>query len=160
YESITLSAVTDDDRAKTFAPPEKWLQAGARRVRVVEVNEKLELHVARPTIDLRFRVTLLPSPSGQPLRVNIKGLNCFVAKPGGRPTPAIVADCDGAADFVSTSRELIGAARWSFGRLRVTDRGADRVFDVDGAELVIPSPAGSQALALDLASPSFASSDL
>ena len=145
-ESITVEATFDSDRGgQSIAPPEQWLQVAGRRVRIVETHEKLDLAI--PTsrgVDVRFRVTLLPTRG--PLRVNIKGLNCFVGRPGGALSPALTADADGSADFVSTQKEHVGTLAWSLG----APRGASRVFPVATGELVVPFPQGQQALLLEL----------
>jgi hypothetical protein len=145
-ESITVEATFDEDRgAQSVAPPERWLDVAGRKVRIVETHEKLDLSV--PTargVDMRFRVTLLPAR--EQLRVNLKGLNCFVRRAGATLSPALVADSDGTADFVSTQKESLGTVAWTFGM----PRGAARVFPVAGGELVVPFPQGHHALALEL----------
>ncbi len=150
-DSISVQASFDGDReedraAQSIEPPEHWLDVAGRRVRLVETHEKLDLAV--PTargVDVRFRVTLLPGRGGQ-LRVNVKGLNCFVGRPGGAISPALVADADGVAELVSTQKESLGSLGWSFGAVR----SDSRVFPVAHGELVVPFPQGSHALALEL----------
>jgi serine/threonine-protein kinase len=146
-ESITVEATFDEDQAaQSIAPPEQWLDVAGRRVRVVETHEKLDLTIPTATgVEVRFRVTLLPG-RGLQLRVNIKGLNCFVGRPGAAISPAIVADADGTADLVSTQKESVGSVGWSFGAIR----GEARVFAVALGELVVPFPQGAHALALEL----------
>jgi serine/threonine-protein kinase len=146
-ESITVEASFDEDQAaQSIAPPERWLEVAGRRVRIVETHEKLDLAVpSERGVDVRFRVTLLPG-RGQQLRVNIKGLNCFVGRPGAAISPALAADSDGTAELVSTHKENLGGLGWSFG----TVRGEARVFPVAQGELVVPFPQGSHALALEL----------
>ncbi|HEY1691096.1 MAG TPA: serine/threonine-protein kinase [Polyangiaceae bacterium] len=146
-ESITVEATFDDVRGagQAIAPPERWLDVAGRRVRIVETHEKLDLAI--PTmrgVDVRFRITLLPTRG--PLRVNLKGLNCFVARPGGAYSSALTAEVDGSADFLSTQKEHLGTLSWSFGLIR----GPGRVFPVSQGELVVPFPQGHQALALEL----------
>jgi serine/threonine-protein kinase len=146
-ESISVEPSFDEERsAQSVAPPEHWVTVADRRVRLVETHEKLDLAV--PTakgVDVRFRVTLL-AVRGDHLRVNLKGLNCFVGRPGASLSPALVADADGTADLVSTQRELLGSVTWSLGFVR----GAARVFPVAQGELVVAFPQGAHALALDL----------
>jgi len=145
-ESITVEATFDSDKgAQSVAPPERWLSVGGRRVRIVETHERLDLSV--PTekgVDVRFRITLLPAR--EQLRVNLKGLNCFVRRSGATLSPALVADSDGTADLVSTHKENLGTVSWTFG----STRGASRVFPVAKGELVVPFPQGHHALALEL----------
>ena len=95
---------------------------------------------------MRLRVTLLPG-RGTHVRVNLKGLSCFVATSGGAASPALVTDSAGAADLVSARGERFGFVRWSFGEIQ---RDA-RVFGIAGAELVVPFPQGEQAVAIELA---------
>jgi len=149
-ESITLETVPADlhavaGSAQSIAPPERWVDVSGRRVRVVETHEKLDLAVPAGKGEVRFRVTLLPGRGSQ-LRVNLKGLNCFVGRPGAPPSPALVTDADGIADFVSVQREHLGTIAWSFGVLQ----GGSRSFPVAQGEVVVPFPQGLHALALDL----------
>jgi len=112
-------------------------------VRYAVVHEALDLaFVDRQGGEVRFRVTLLPAGQG----INVKGLSCFVARPGARPTPAIGANSDGILHFVSTAKVDLGEVAFSFGRQ--TPEG--RVFVVGGAELLVPYPEGNQAVALQL----------
>jgi hypothetical protein len=141
-----VEATFDGDReAQSVAPPERWLDVGGRRVRIVETHERLDLSI--PTakgVDVRFRITLLPAR--EQLRVNLKGLNCFVRRAGATVSPALVADSDGTADLVSTQKENLGTLSWTFG----STRGPSRVFPVAKGELVVPFPQGHHALALEL----------
>jgi hypothetical protein len=117
-----------------------------RKVRVVSTSERLDVSVPTPGgIDLRLRVTLLPA-QGASFKVNLKGLNCFVGRPGASPSPALVTDSDGAADLVSPRKERLGGLVWSFGNLR----GSSRVFPVAQGEVVIPFPHGQHALAITI----------
>jgi serine/threonine-protein kinase len=145
---ITLEARDDADgrSTKSFTPPERVVSVGGRSVRVVDIHEKID--IAEPTAEgfgPRFRVTLLPG-RGQSFRMHLKGLNCFVARPGGGPSPALVADADGAADLVSMTREKIGALSWSFGAMS----GAGRSFRIGDGQLVIPPTEATHALALEV----------
>lgn len=145
HTSITLEALQVDE-GRGVTPAETVVDVGGRRVRIVEVHEKID--VTEPSSDgfgARFRVTLLPGRA-QTFRLHLKGLNCFVARAGTAPSPALVADSDGAADLVSMQREKIGHMRWSFGR--VAPEG--RVFQLDDRELVIPPPQGTHAVALEV----------
>jgi serine/threonine-protein kinase len=145
-ESITVEASFGEDReTQSIEPPEQWLEVAGRRVRLVETHEKLDLSVPTASgVDVRFRVTLLPGRG--PLRVNIKGLNCFIGRPSSPVSPALVADVDGSAEFVSTQKEQLATLVWSFGMVRDTSR----VFPVGHGELVVPFPQGVCAMALEL----------
>jgi serine/threonine-protein kinase len=124
----------------------------SRSVRQVTVDEKLELDiVGERGVDVRFRVTLVPARDPA-FHVQLKGLNCFVGKADGgapvRPSTALTATGDGAAEFVSTKREPLARVLLAFGR--PTPDGRGHVFPVAGGDLVITSTAGSFAVALDL----------
>jgi len=132
-------------------PPERAvaLEAGAR-ARLVDVDEKLDLTFpSAKGADVRFRVSFLPSQDGH-FRINIKGLNCFIRGPSGRPTPAIATDSDGAADFISTGWEELGQIAWSFGQAAAAKPEGGRVFRLAGGEMVIPSSQATQSVALFL----------
>lgn len=147
-ESITLE-VEGDKETQALPPPEKWHQVGRRKVRVIEVHEKLDLRVPANEMEVRFRVTLVPT-RGNAFRMHLKGLNCFVAHVGmTRPSPAISADDDGSAEFVSMTRARLGSIRWSFGKLDAGGRRFQLSADPSGG-LVIPSPEGGHALLVDL----------
>jgi len=125
-------------------PPERIVAQGERRIRYVQVHEKLDLSFLDPTgAQVRFRVTMLP---GQSVSLNVKGLSCFVAKRGGRPTPAVTVNQDGIIDLVSTARHLLGEVSVSFGQ--VTSSG--RVFVVDGRQLLITYAEAQQVVVLML----------
>ena len=160
FASITLDAVDRNERESSSPPPEKVIETSGRHVRIVEVHEKLDLtaHSATREIEVRFRVTLLPavrgaptmrtskSGAGAPFRLHLKGLNCFVAKAGGRPNPAVVSDRDENADMISMARERISSICWYFGE----EDDEARVFRIGDALLSLPYPEGRIAVALDL----------
>lgn len=110
---------------------ERALASGPRRVRVVHVHERLDLSfVDEGGAPVRFRVTMLPGG----LTLNVKGLTCFVARPGQRPTPALTVTHDGALELVSATRQVLGALTWSFG----ARSEAGHAFVVDDAPLLVP----------------------
>ena len=119
-------------------------QHGERRVRYVQVHERLDLSfVDADGGHVRLRVTILP---GGTQKLNVKGLSCFVARRGQRPTPALTVTEDGAADLVSSTRQTLGDLTWSFGQA-----GHDgRLFVVDGRQLLVPYSEGQQVIALML----------
>jgi serine/threonine-protein kinase len=144
-ESVTLEieSVPNVPGITSAPAPERFAQFGERRVRFVKIDEKLDFTMADDHGgELRFRVTMLPARNS----INVKGLTCFVAKKGQRPTPAVAATADGTVEFVSTSREVIGGLTWSFGR--PVDGG--RVFLVDGAEMMVPYEQAPEAVALHI----------
>ncbi|MEA2746697.1 MAG: eukaryotic-like serine/threonine-protein kinase [Myxococcales bacterium] len=125
--------------------PERVTHYGERRVRFVQVHEKLDLSfVDREGGHVRVRVTMLPGAAGAQQKLNVKGLTCFVARRGQRPTPALTVTADGSADLVSSTRVTLGELTWSFGQ--ATPEG--RVFVVDGRQLLVPYSEGHLAIAL------------
>jgi serine/threonine-protein kinase len=144
-ESITLeiASVPAATGVQHAAAPERFSEFGGRKVRFVRIDEKLDFAFADTHGgEIRFRVTWLPSGGG----LNVKGMTCFVARPGARPTPAIVATSDGTLDFVSTSREKIGHMTLSFGQVATNGR----VFVVDGEQMVVPYQEAPEAVAIHL----------
>ncbi|WP_394829262.1 serine/threonine protein kinase [Pendulispora albinea] len=132
-------------------PPERAVDLGKARARLVDVDEKLDLTIPSPKgSDVRFRVSFLPLHE-RSFRINIKGLNCFIRTSGGRPTPAIATDSDGAAHFISTGWEELGEIAWSFGQVASGVDGG-RVFRLDGGDMVVPSSQATQSVALFLGS--------
>ena len=127
--------------------PEHVAQYGERRVRYVQVHERLDLSfVDVEGGQVRVRVTILPGAAGAQQKLNVKGLTCFVARRGQRPTPALTVDADGSADLVSSTVQTLGELTWSFGQ--ATPEG--RLFIVDGRHLLVPSSEGQLAIALML----------
>jgi serine/threonine protein kinase len=127
--------------------PERVTQYGERRVRFVQVHEKLDLSfVDVEGGHVRVRVTILPGAAGTPQKLNVKGLTCFVARRGQRPTPALTVTTDGSADLVSSTRVTLGELTWSFGH--ATPDG--RLFLVDGRQLLVPYSEGQLTIALML----------
>ena len=128
-------------------PPERITQYGERTVRYVQVHERLDLSFMDAEGGLvRVRVTMLP---GSTAKLNVKGLTCFVARPGQRPTPALTVSEDGTAELVSATRQMLGELTWSFGRPQ--EGGGDgRLFVVDGRQLLVPYSEGQQVIALML----------
>jgi eukaryotic-like serine/threonine-protein kinase len=133
-----------DDAPARQAPPEKVASYGERRVRFVQVHEKLDLAFLDSVGgQVRVRVTMLPG--GTP-SLNVKGMTCFVARRGQRPTPAVTVTQDGAVELVSAARQPLGELSWSFGQAGPTGR----LFVVDGRQLLVPYSEGQHAVALML----------
>ena len=131
-------------RPATHSPPERVVAQGERRLRYVQVHEKLDLAFIDPSGgQVRFRVTMLP---GQSTSLNVKGLSCFVARRGGRPTPALTANQDSIVDLVSSARQVLGEVSVSFGQ----PTASGRVFVVDGRQLLITYGEAQQAVVLML----------
>ena len=127
------------------APAERIVAQGERRIRYVQVHEKLDLSFLDPSGgQVRFRVTMLPGGSTS---LNVKGLSCFVAKRGGRPTPAVtIAGQDTDIDLVSTARQVLGEVSVSFGQ----QVSGGRLFLVDGRQLLVTYAEAQQVVVLML----------
>jgi eukaryotic-like serine/threonine-protein kinase len=125
--------------------PERTAQHGGRRVHFVQVHERLDLSfVDAQGATVRVRVTLLPGAAGAEQALNVKGLTCFMARRGQRPTPALTVAADGSADLVSAARQTLGELTWSFGQ----PAPEGRLFVVDGRHLLVPFSEGRLAIAL------------
>ena len=141
--ALALEGSGEQDAAARPAP-ERVTQYGERCVRYALVHERLDLSFLDAEGGLvRVRVTMLP---GSTQKLNVKGLSCFVARRGQRPTPALTASEDGSADLVSSTRQLLGELTWSFGQAAPDGR----VFVVDGGQLLVSSSEGQQVIALML----------
>ena len=145
--ALEVEAFGGDGGPQVQAAPERVTHYGERRVRFVQVHEKLDLSfLDTEGGHVRVRVTMLPGAAGAPQKLNVKGLTCFVARRGQRPTPALTVTNDGSADLVSSTRQTLGELTWSFGQ--ATPEG--RVFVVDGRQLLVPYSEGQLAVALML----------
>jgi serine/threonine-protein kinase len=123
---------------------ERVVAQGEQRIRYVQVHEKLDLSFVDPTgAQVRFRVTMLP---GQNTSLNVKGLTCFVAKRGGRPTPAVTANHDTTIDLISASRQMLGEVSFLFGQPAANGRA----FLVDGRQLLVTYAEAQQVVVLML----------
>jgi serine/threonine-protein kinase len=128
-------------------PPHEEMQFGERTIQLLDVDP---LDLAVPTakgFEARLRITLMFDRDG--IRMNVKGLNCFMVRGKAMPTPAFVTKEDGVAQFVSSAREPLGQIVWSFGR--PTEAG--RAFGLDGREMVVPYTRATYAVALDVGRP-------
>lgn len=143
---LALEVEAEGAREAPQAPPERVVAQGERRIRYVQVHEKLDLSFLDPGGgQVRFRVSLLPS---QNLSLNIKGLSCFVARHKGRPSPAVTIAQDAVVDFVSTGRQTLGEMSINFGQPAPNGR----LFLVDGRQLLVTYAEAKQAVALMLSS--------
>ena len=108
------------------------------RLASIEVDDRLDLAV--PTtlgVDARVRAHVRPEPDGY--RVNVKGLNCFVARDG-RPAAAVLLERDGTVELMSSTREPMG--RISL-RVRRGFRAQSASFQLLAPSLVLPLHASS-----------------
>ena len=86
--------------------------AGGRQVHFLQVgaSQQVDLHGAQNT---KVRVTLIHGPSG--LMIHLKGMTCFVAHLGGRPSPAVQIDHPGDIALVTPRAQEIGHIRVATG---------------------------------------------
>jgi serine/threonine protein kinase len=92
-----------------------------RRLNLVGVARAGQLDLggsdARLPSRARFRLTFLPS-SGSTPRINVKGLNCFVARVGGRASAAVDIEGDAELELISPDRKKLDALRCTMGELK------------------------------------------
>jgi serine/threonine-protein kinase len=117
-----------------------------QRIWLVEANGPLELGSdgAGPFSKARFRATFLPSADHQ-FRLHIRGLNCFVAKEGQRPTSAADLDSDCTLEFFSSTREKLDVVRCVLGTTKVSAR----VLPLGRVALSVPLTTCKSAVLLD-----------
>ena len=102
--------------------------AGERNVHFHKVGSNDQVDLNGPQ-HMRVRITLLHSPNG--LVIHLKGLTCFVAHLGGRPSPAVQIDHPGDIALVTPRAQEIAHVRVTNG----TADGGHLVFPL-GSELV------------------------
>ncbi|MFN0246493.1 MAG: serine/threonine protein kinase [Kofleriaceae bacterium] len=102
--------------------------AGERSVHFVMVGPNNQVDLLGPQ-NTKVRITLIIAPSG--LMIHVKGLTCFVAKLGGRPSPAVHLDQPGDISLVTPRAQEIGHIRVSTGTPEPNQRsftiGVERV---------------------------------
>jgi serine/threonine-protein kinase len=148
-ETTPFARPTPDDRAPLAVDPDgdgEVLVAG-RRLRLVPMAgaDQLDLGGDGPWLrsPARFRITITPSTGAIP-RINLKGLNCFVARAGARPSTAVDVEADADVDLLAPDRRSLDGVRCTLGR----PGEAGRLFDLGGVTLAVPEAAG--AILLDL----------
>jgi hypothetical protein len=92
----------------------------------------------------RLRLTLVPT-SGQSPAVHLRGLNCFVAKDGGRPSGATQLEVPGEVEFLAPDRRTLGRAQIVF----ASPSGDQLVLVVGGEAIGVALAEATQAIALD-----------
>jgi hypothetical protein len=112
--------LTFDSEGETLSPHtfrEIGTLGANRPVRLAPSRERWDVTLhAGVRVPLRFRVTMLVVP-GRVARLHVKGLTCFVRSPGSQhASAALSVDGDGAAEFLSTTRERLAHCRWGWGR--------------------------------------------
>lgn len=119
--------------------------AAGRRLRIVPVADQRDIGPsALPFGAVRLRATLLPGP-GDSTRLHLKGLNCFLVRPGGRPTGAVETDVDTLLTLVAPDRTKLDEVRCLFG----TARDGARVFSLQGAAVAVPTREARRPVLLD-----------
>jgi eukaryotic-like serine/threonine-protein kinase len=83
-----------------------------RRVSFVMIGDTTDVSGNHGT---KLRVTLVPGPTGQRI-VHVKGLTCFVALLGGRPSPAVHVDRSSDVALVTPRAQEIGHLRIAQGQ--------------------------------------------
>ncbi len=109
------------------APPTMASNAPPRRLALMDApqpagDQRLSfVMIGNDTADLsgnhgtKVRVTLVPGPTGQRV-VHVKGLTCFVAILGGRPSPAVHVDRSTDVALVTPRAQVIGHLRIAQGQ--------------------------------------------
>src|SRR5262249_10757146 len=114
-----------------------------RRLTLIAVADDyidLESQLQGPQGALRFRLTLMPDA-----RLHIKGLNCFVAKAGGRTSNAVDLDGDALVKVMSADRKHAGDIHCVFG----APNGQARLFAVGTGNIAVPTSEAPHAVLLD-----------
>lgn len=111
---------------------ERQLVAGGRRIRPVALGPELVL--ARPESRDVARLRVTPSDVNGGERAHIKGLNCYVAPAGGRPSSGM--DVWGTTSLVLTAPD--GRRLLEIRVVLGSHQGADRKFELSDAVLEIP----------------------
>jgi serine/threonine-protein kinase len=127
---------------------EREVIAAGRRVRLARMADSIELGGEEPNLlqsPGKVRLTFLPNP-GANVRVHLKGLNCFVAKSGGRQTNACTVDEDAEIELRVPGKGRLDAVRCQFG---LAGAAGTRVFPVGGAVLGIPLAEAPYSVLLD-----------
>jgi len=87
-------------------------QAGERSVHFLQVGQNNQVDLSG-TQSSRVRITMIHSPNG--LVIHLKGLSCFVALLGGRPSPAVQIDHPSDIALVTPRAQEIGHIRVATG---------------------------------------------
>ena len=120
--------------------------AAGRRVRIVPAVDSLDLGGPTDPIQApaRIRLTLLPHEGGA-MRLHVKGLSCFVARAGARPSGAVAIESDAELELISPARVRLDVVRCVFG-----SQGKEaRLFPLAGATLAVPTAESPRVVLLD-----------
>jgi len=128
---------------------EPQILAAGRRVALVPSTGTVDLGGEGPPVPspARARFTFVPGPS-QTLRLHVKGLNCFVAKEGSRPTSAVEVAKDSLLhlQLPEVPARMLDSVRCQFAR--PGDPSAFQ-FPVAGVTLAVPLEQAACAVLLD-----------
>ena len=107
-----LTAVKSTGAAYRLALSETPTHVSERRVHFVMATQQF-VDLAGTGAGQKVRITLLPSPTGRV--VHLKGMTCFVAFVGGRPSPAVTLEHASDVALVTARAQEVGHIRISFG---------------------------------------------
>jgi serine/threonine protein kinase len=93
-----------------LGPDKPCPSIAGRQVRFVVVGDSVDLEDAE---HIRLRVSFVGGP-GESAGLHVKGLNCFVAVAGRRPSSALTLDESATLEFISGGGELLGRAEALF----------------------------------------------
>jgi serine/threonine-protein kinase len=115
------------------------LVVAGRRVRLLPLGNKVDLGDRA-----RVRVTVVPDGEGA-LRLNLRGLDCFVARAGGRPSRAQELASDGEVTLLSADRRVLDRVSCAFASAR-----DDALYlSIAGTPVSLPSSEAGGAALLD-----------
>ena len=122
------------------------LMLGRRRLRLEEADQQLTLGDGEEPIRTaaRVRMTMLADEE-RGARLHIKGLNCFVARAGARPSSGLDLWEDEEVELLSPARERLERFQVNFGDLE----GDSRTFALEAGTVVVSPQAASRCLVLD-----------
>jgi serine/threonine protein kinase len=119
---------------ENLAVPETM--AGTRRFRLLPLDDTLDFGGpiatpgTAPAPGGRFRLTFVSGKSNS-LRLHLRGLNCFLAKPGGRCSSAVDVSHDTTVELRSPTQRLLDTVRCVFGAPEADDLWLFRLPDFD-----------------------------
>ena len=113
-------------------------------------GRRVEFRASAPAADLeadngaRIRVSFVPSSAERP-SLHIKGVNCFVASAGRRPSSALTLDVDAPVQLLSPRGERLAGADVAF----ATAGPSKTVVALAGQSLVVPTEECANLVAID-----------
>jgi serine/threonine-protein kinase len=122
--------------------------AAGRRVRIVRVPGKDPVTLGGPgsVVQTAGRLQLRAFPiKERDLKLHVKGMNCFVSRVGGRPSPAVDLDTDAALELSAPGGKSVDKLRVQFGRIVEGTRS----FDLGGGILGVRLSVAPRVVVLD-----------